>query len=159
MKTVGFERHDHDTCQALTVRAVEAHCKREGLQLTPVRKRVLELLIEDHRAFGAYEVLGRLQEEGLGSHAPAAYRALDFLVAQGFAHRIERLNAFIACSHPAEQHAPAFLICRACKSVVETPGVELGSKLEAQADTVGFRIEHAAIEAEGICPNCASEDA
>ena len=63
------------------------------------------------------EVLDRLRDAGFGSQPPVAYRALDFLVANGFAHKIERLNAFIACAHPGAAHAPAFLICRACDAV------------------------------------------
>jgi hypothetical protein len=59
----------------------------------------------EHRALGAYAVLDQLREAGFGSQPPVAYRALDFLVAHGFAHKIERLNAFVACAHPGESHA------------------------------------------------------
>ncbi len=46
----------------------------------------------------AYELLDRLRAAGLGGQPPVAYRALDFLVGNGFAHRIERLGAFVACT-------------------------------------------------------------
>ena len=75
---------------------------------TPVRRRALEILLKEHRALGAYEVLDGLREPGFGSQPPVAYRALEFLVTHGFAHRVERLNAFIACAHPGKAHAPAF---------------------------------------------------
>jgi Fur family transcriptional regulator, zinc uptake regulator len=64
-------------------------------------------------------VLRRLAAEGFGNQPPVAYRALEFLVEHGLAHRIQRLNAFTACMHPGEAHAPAFLICRTCSTVAE----------------------------------------
>jgi Fur family zinc uptake transcriptional regulator len=82
--------------------------------LTPVRRRVLEILLAQHRALGAYDILDTLREEGLGSQPPVADRALDFLIKNGFAHKIERLNAFIACTHLGQSHTPAFLICWNC---------------------------------------------
>ena len=49
---------------------------------------------------------------GFNSQPPVAYRALDFLVENGFVHKIERLNAFVACALPGTVHSPAFMICR-----------------------------------------------
>ncbi|MCC5989732.1 MAG: transcriptional repressor [Pararhodobacter sp.] len=126
----------------------------QGLRLTPVRRRVLEILLERHGAMGAYEVLERLSEEGFGHQPPVAYRALDFLVEQGLAHRIRRINAFIACAHPGEDHHAAFLICRECKAVAEMPAEELRGALEAGARGAGFSIERVSLEASGLCPRC-----
>lgn len=154
METIGFAKHDHAACIAAAVAAADARCRQAGLHFTPVRRRVLELLLDAHRAVKAYELLDILGREGLGSQPPVAYRALDFLVAQGFAHRIERLNAFIACTRPGESHSPAFLICRLCSSVAETRTDPARGRLGRAARDIGFRIERAAIEAEGVCPNC-----
>ncbi|WP_420324510.1 Fur family transcriptional regulator [Mameliella sp.] len=154
METKGFEHHDHHHCIATSLRTVEEACKAQGLQFTPVRRRVLEILLDEHRAMGAYDVLDVLRKEGLGSQPPVAYRALDFLVANGFAHRIERLNAFVACTAPGERHAPCFLICRACSAVAETPGRRASDALRAAAGELGFKVERVAIEAEGLCPAC-----
>lgn len=90
----------------------------------------------------------------MGSQPPAVYRALDFLVANGFVHRIERLNAFVACAHPGEVHSPAFMICRGCSAVAEARSVISKTALGAAARTAGFRIEGVVIEAEGLCPAC-----
>ena len=120
MSDLDFHDHDHSACRATLLRAAEQRCRDKGLQLTPVRRRVLELLAEGHRAMGAYEVLDLLRAEGFGSQPPVAYRALDFLVSNGLAHKIERLNAFIACALPGSRHAPVFLICTGCGTVAET---------------------------------------
>lgn len=159
MDMIGFERHDHACCITDAVEAAERHCVREGLQFTPVRRRVLEILLEEHRAMGAYDILDKLRAEGRGSQPPVAYRALDFLVAHGFAHRIERLNAFIACTHPGDTHAPAFLICRKCDAVAETRAEPARGLLGRTAREAGFTIEKAVVEAEGVCPNCRADTA
>ena len=116
MDALGFTHHDHQHCISHAIGAAEEACAEQGLQLTPQRRRVLEILLEEHRAMGAYELLDVLRTEGIGAQPPTVYRALDFLVSNGFAHKIERLNAFVACAHPGERHAPAFLICSDCKA-------------------------------------------
>ncbi|SHH50704.1 transcriptional repressor [Marivita hallyeonensis] len=152
MTDLAFGDHDHAACIQGTVRDVEARCAEERLQLTPVRRRVLEILLERHKALGAYEILDVLRAEGLGSQPPVVYRALDFLVTHGFAHKIEKLNAFVACTHPGEDHAPAFLICRGCNGVAEAQGARVALGDEARAS--GFAVETMVIECEGLCPAC-----
>jgi Fur family zinc uptake transcriptional regulator len=132
----------------------EALARNKGLRLTPVRRRTLEILLEAHRALGAYDVLNRLSAEGYGNQPPVAYRALEFLVEQGLAHRIRRLNAFTACMHPGEAHAPAFLICRLCDAVAEAPAAPVRAALDSAAADLGFVIERSNFEALGLCPAC-----
>ena len=154
-----FLRHDHSLCSEDVLARADALVAVSGVRLTPVRRRVLEILLEQHRAMGAYDVLKRLGAEGFGNQPPVAYRALEFLVEQGLVHRIRRLNAFAACMHPGEDHAPAFLICRVCNSVAEAPAAPVRMALETAAQSVGFRVERSTIEALGICPACQSEAA
>lgn len=149
-----FATHDHGHCAADVLARAEALAAEQGARFTPVRKRALEILLEEHRALGAYDVLQRLAAEGFGNQPPVAYRALEFLVEQGFAHRIRRLNAFAACMHPGEVHAPVFLICRGCDAVAEAPAAPVRAALEAAAGTVGFAVERTNIEALGLCPAC-----
>lgn len=126
-----------------------------GARMTPVRRRTLEILLESHRAMGAYEVLDRLAAEGFGRQPPVAYRALEFLVEHGLAHRLQRLNAFAACLHPGQDHAPAFLICRACDQLAELPAAPVRGALAELAAESGFQVERVTIEAVGLCPACA----
>jgi Fur family transcriptional regulator, zinc uptake regulator len=151
---LAFAAHDHAHCTADALARAEAVTSGAGVRLTPVRRRVLEILLEEHKALGAYDVLGRLAAEGFGNQPPVAYRALEFLVEQGLAHRIQRLNAFTACIHPGEQHAPAFLICRKCSAVAEAEAGPIRAALDDAAARVGFSIERSTIEALGLCPSC-----
>jgi Fur family zinc uptake transcriptional regulator len=151
---LGFAQHDHRTCISDAIAAAETRCATDGLRFTPVRRKVFEILLQEHRALGAYTILDRLREAGFGSQPPVAYRALDFLVANGLAHKIERLNAFIACVHPSHAHTPAFMICRLCDAVAETQSSPARSALGSAARATGFRIERTVVEAEGVCPAC-----
>jgi Fur family zinc uptake transcriptional regulator len=152
---LAFAQHDHGHCSTDALSRAEALAVARGVRLTPVRRRVLEILLEEHKAMGAYDVLTRLAAEGFGNQPPVAYRALEFLEDQGFAHRIRRLNAFTACMHPGEDHAPAFLICRVCDTVAEAAAAPVMAALTKAATQSGFVIERANIEAVGLCPACA----
>lgn len=150
-----FAPHDHSACAGEALDRAEALCEAAGARLTPVRRRTLEILLETHRAMGAYEVLDRLAAEGFGHQPPVAYRALDFLVERGLVHRIQRLNAFTACTLPGgHTHAPVFLICENCRAVAEAPGQAVRDVLEAAAGEIGFAVSRAHVEALGLCPSC-----
>ncbi len=153
----GFHAHDHATCMSETMETVDAYCAAHKLRLTTARRHVLEILLREHRAMGAYEILDVLRDEGANAQPPVAYRALDFLVEHGFAHKIEKLSAFVACSDPGSEHLPAFLICRSCDTVAESPSHDATGALSQSAAASGFKIERTVMEAEGLCPNCAED--
>jgi len=153
---IAFEPHDHSACAGDVLARAAAECDRSGFRMTPVRRRTLEILLESHRALGAYEVLERLSADGFGHQPPVAYRALEFLVAHGFAHKVRRLNAFAACMHPDEPHSPAFFICRECDAVAEAPVAEVHAALARAAGNLGFMLERANLEAVGLCPTCSA---
>jgi Fur family zinc uptake transcriptional regulator len=151
---LAFSTHDHALCATAGLARAEALAAASGARMTPVRRRVLQILLEDHRALGAYDVLQRLGAEGFGNQPPVAYRALEFLVDQGLAHRIRRLNAFTACMHPGEVHQPVFLICKICHTVAEAATGGVRDALHDAAGDVGFVVERSTIEALGLCPKC-----
>ncbi|MEM0922759.1 MAG: transcriptional repressor [Pseudomonadota bacterium] len=148
-----MRRHDHRHCVRHVLAEVERVCATGNLNLTPQRRRVLEVLLESHAAIGAYDILRRLDQEGLGGQPPVVYRALDFLQKHGFVHKIEQLNAFVACMHPGEGHAPAFMICRKCRAVAECH-IAPPRDLAPYASGAGFQVERVMIEAIGLCPAC-----
>jgi Fur family zinc uptake transcriptional regulator len=125
-----------------------------------MRKRVLELLLaEGHRAVGAYDLLDRLAEDearsgGKRPAPPVVYRALDFLVEHGLAHRLASVNAFIGCVRPDAAHHPQFLICRECRAVAELDADALRRDLGVAAEAAGFALLDAMVEVDGLCPRC-----
>ncbi len=88
--------------------------------------------------------------EGHAAKPLVAYRALDFLVSHGLAHRVERLNAFVACAHPGASHGAAFLICRGCDAVADIEGAP--EALASVAKHAAFALEAAIVEAVGLYP-------
>ena len=99
-------------------------CARErGVRLTPLRRRVLELVWGSHRAVKAYDLLAALGDAVGAAKPPTVYRALEFLMAQGLVHRIDSLNAFVGCPQPDHRHSAQFLICGGCGDVF---GAECG---------------------------------
>ena len=151
--------HDHGDCISRVLDEAERRVSQDKVNFTPVRRHVLEILLESHAAMPAYGLLKRLDEDGFGSQPPVAYRALDFLMDQGFVHKVERLNAFVACMYPHEAHTPAFLVCRNCRSVAETRVASAPAALRQEAQATGFAIERSVMEAEGLCRDCASREA
>ncbi len=149
-----FHPHDHAACAHDALALAEARLGAAGQRLTPVRRRALQILLDSPRALGAYEVLERLVADGFANQPPVAYRALEFLEEQGLVHRIRRLNAFAACMHVGEVHAPAFLICRECHAVAEAPAAAVVEALAAAAKTLHFTVERSTVEALGLCPAC-----
>ena len=138
-----------------SIQQAEQYCQENGLNFTPVRRKVLEILLQKNTAIGAYEILDLLREAGFKNQPPVAYRALEFLVQNGFAHKIEQLNSFIGCMHPGKDHSPAFMICRNCDSVSEEEALTRNFSVSQIASKAGFTVEKAVIEAQGLCHSCA----
>ena len=157
-KPRAFAHHDHEACATSALDSARRACLARDLKLTPVREKVLNILLESHAALGAYDILEKLSLEGFRSQPPVAYRALDFLVEHGFVHKIERLNAFIACAHSGEGHSPAFMICKRCNQVAEAMSVPISTTLGKAAKAIGFSIDKTVLEAEGMCPRCRQND-
>lgn len=149
-----FRPHDHGRCRGRALAIVADEARARGLRLTPQRAFALEALLESHRALTAYELLERMRAANLGGQPPVAYRALEFLVAHGFAHRVERLGAYVACTAGAAAHSAAFMVCRACRRVAETALDAPAPELDARAAAAGFMVERIVVEAEGLCALC-----
>ena len=150
-------RHHVDDAAAF-VAAVEVACQERGLRLTPIRARVLGLIAEAGKPLKAYDLLDRVRSgEGAGASAPpTVYRALDFLLANGFIHKLESVNAFVACHHPnTDQHSVPFLICDRCHSAVELEDRQVVAALDERARALGFVPQAQTLEVHGLCAKCA----
>lgn len=62
--------HDHATCITDALAATESHCHATGAKLTPIRRRVLELIWQSHKPAGAYDLLAQLGGDGRRSRRP-----------------------------------------------------------------------------------------
>lgn len=148
------KHHDHSRCIGDAVAAAERLCARSGQRLTKLRRRILEMIWQEHRPVGAYELLDRLRGEHKGAAPPTVYRALDFLMDNGLIHRIESLNAYVGCGTPDEEHSSQFLICRHCHRIAELGDGAIDDAIQRRAKRLGFQVERQTIEILGDCADC-----
>lgn len=147
--------HNHRHCISHALKTADSVCAARGIRLTPLRQQVLEALWSSHQAQGAYDVLDVLNKTASKKLAPlSVYRALDFLVEEGLAHRIESLNAYIGCPHADQHHALQFLICTTCRSVTELDESKITRQLESSSAQHGFTPARTVVEVVGTCAGC-----
>jgi len=151
-------RHKHSTCIADAIAAAEKNCKERGNRLTPLRRRVLELIWASHEPVKAYDILDILRSEHKGAAPPTVYRALEFFLEEGLVHKIESLNAYLGCGKPGHVDSGQFLICGLCGEVAELDDPELVKLISTKAKNVGFSIENQVIEVKGFCAQCRSDN-
>ncbi|HRD27171.1 MAG TPA: Fur family transcriptional regulator [Caulobacter sp.] len=153
--------HDHDhrglVGDALTVglSTALARCEAAGQRLTPPRRRVLEMLLSAGQPVKAYDLIAAFGDGGAPAKPPTVYRALEFLSRLGLAHRIESLNAYMACGGGGEGHAAAFLICDCCGATREIAPAG-AAEIERLAGAQGYSLTGLMVEAHGLCPDCRS---
>lgn len=126
-------------------------------KLTKNQALVFETLADAKGPLGAYGILEKLRDHGF--RAPLqVYRALDKLVERGLVHRLESLNAFVACRHPdPDTHETiAFAICETCGTVAELAGSDVDKPLRDIARRHAFELHSTIVELRGLCRDCAS---
>ncbi len=145
------DHHDHAQCEGHG-----AHVP--GLNLTPGRQTILDLLCAAGKPLGAYEMIDRLADPNGRRPAPiSVYRALDYLLENGLVHRLATRNAFVACGHRHANAEPVvFLICDSCGKVDEASSPDLALSLASAASAAGFFTRNAMIEVAGRCAACAN---
>ena len=124
-------------------------------ELTKNQALVMGALSQSDSPLSAYTILDQLRNDGF--RAPLqVYRALDKLVEFGLVHRLESLNAFVACRHPGcDAHQTiAFMICETCGQVNEISDTSLAERLKKLASKAGFALKKSTVELRGICGSC-----
>ena len=150
------KHHVHDS--DAFVHEVERACAERGLRLTPIRANALRLIADAGRPLKAYELLDRMKATHDAAAPPTVYRALDFLLEQGFIHRLASVNSFVGCHHPQVRHSVPFLICDACQNAVELEDERISALLDLQAKALGFTPRAQTLEVHGVCAECAAAE-
>lgn len=133
----------------------ERACRDGGLRLTPIRRRVLELLLATGVPRGAYDLADELALGTGKRFAPiTVYRALDFLVANGFVHRIESRNAYVASTRGAGAGPSLLLVCELCGRVAQGDAEAVTRALGRAASSEGFVLTGRPFEVQVRCTGC-----
>ena len=123
--------------------------------LTKNQSLVMGALTSSEEPLSAYTILDKLRDDGF--RAPLqVYRALDKLLESGLVHRLESLNAFVACRHDecADHGQTIFMICEDCGKVSEATDSSLTKRIKTLAVDAHFALKKATIELRGICLTC-----
>ncbi len=127
----------------------------KSAELSNKQQLVMDLLEKKPNPMSAYMILDQLRDSGF--RAPLQiYRALEKLIGMGRVHRLESLNAFIACSHISCEKggATAFVICDRCENVQEVCDESVSLFLAGLTQKAKFRASKSSIELHGICNAC-----
>jgi Fur family zinc uptake transcriptional regulator len=136
------------------IRAAEEICGRAGARLTPLRRRILELVLASPHPLTAYEILAELRPLDSSATPAGVYRSLDFLMDHGLVHRLESTKQFVACAMPAHAHPSQILICRRCGTAVEAEDPRVASATENLGRRLHFALDHRTVELTGVCATC-----
>jgi len=120
---------------------------------TPARISVLSLLLDAKSALSHQEIELSVQEYGLSFDRVTLYRALDWLVEQGMAHKVLgidrswRYNALNEAS--VQQHA--HFHCTSCNQVFCLEKIQPTLLYSLPAD---YQVDEVELSLQGSCPSC-----
>ena len=118
--------------------------------------KIHKVLQAAERPLSAYELLDKLRKDGVRS-PPTVYRALEKLQGMGLVHRVESLNAFVACCASCEGHDQAlspFAICSSCGKVQEIHDQTVLRAISKLGRGFLAQINHKVLEISGLCHAC-----
>lgn len=136
------------------LRTAELLCIQRGKRLTPIRRETLKILLEQQRSVKAYELLEQIRAIHPGAAPPTVYRALDFLVEQGLAHRLDATNAWTACHDAGGTPHDLLVVCTECGVVAEVSDPSLNRKLADKVAQTGFTLSGHETELRAVCGRC-----
>jgi Fur family zinc uptake transcriptional regulator len=124
-------------------------------KMTRNQRVVFEALNAAAIPLTAYQILDREQVRAKGIKAPlTVYRALERLISCGLVHRIETINAFVACTHAPHAEPSGFAICNRCRGATELRLSDCEAHLLGHARHEGFQVEGIRVELTGRCAKC-----
>lgn len=130
------------------------YCQQQGIKLTPLRTKVLDVLVKQSQPLTAYELLDLLKKDNPKAQVMTVYRILEFLQQHDLVHRIENLNAFMLCHHLSKHHISQWLICEVCGTTTEYAGTAFNQAIEEVEQHSRFQVSEPTIELLGVCHNC-----
>ena len=139
------------------LQTADALCAERGQRLTPIRRKVLEAMLRHGRSLKAYELLDMMRSVLPNAAPPTVYRALDFLVAQGLAHRLDAVNAWTACMDAAGDPHDFLVVCTRCGAVAQLSDPALTLQLAAKARAAGFTLARCETELQALCNHCSEQ--
>ena len=136
------------------IKELKKFCTEKGMRYTPPRHMTLETIAASPRPVGAYDVMEEMGKITDKPKPTTVYRAINFLQQHGFIHKIESLNAFVACHAGHTHEGSQFMVCNDCGIVEEVHLCHLPKDLKNEVDYTGFKMAHWNTEIHGTCQSC-----
>lgn len=136
------------------LKAYDTYCAENALRASEPRRFVLEIIAAAKKPITAYEILDALAAKIKSPKPPTVYRALEALSEHGFVHRIESLNAYLACHENHRHQGSQYMICDNCGSVSEIHLCSIPEALLKQAAEKSFKTAYWNVELHGLCSAC-----
>lgn len=113
----------------------KSYCQKNKLKYSEQREFIYNCLAESDTPLSAYDIIHQMTvKEQKNINPPTVYRAINFLLDNGFIHKIDSLKAYIACKHKHSHNGVCFVKCKSCDNIhdhFDYPlPAELASKLK-----------------------------
>ncbi len=148
------KNHNHKECSKKVMKNAQELCKEGSINLTPIRKKVLEIIASNHKPARAYDILAKLKNEGFSDKPPTVYRALDFLIANKIIHKLNTINAYVACFNNDAENISCFLICEKCHFIQEFQDKKLIKAISDIGKNKKINIKNVNLEMMFKCDEC-----
>ena len=137
---------------------IESLCRQRGLKLTVPRREVLQALLERGKPLSAYDLVASLSATRRKRVSPpTVYRALSFLVHQGFVLKIESKNAYLANLSPNTSADIVLLMCDGCGTAKQCEEPMIGRLIAKDTALFQFEVHRKTVEVQGLCKKCRSQ--
>lgn len=139
--------------------AIEERAAGSGYAPTKLRRLVLRLLIEAGGPVKAYDMVDAAKAQGLKLTPATCYRVLDYLQAAGLVHKVNSINAYVACRRSGAEsgHHPLILVCPDCRKATEIDDAGILDALVSRLGALGHFVEAKGVEIHGLCRECSGK--
>ena len=136
--------HDHERCTADALEHAEVCARERAQRLTPIRRQVLEVLLESHKPLGAYEIMDAPARSARGRRrSRSTARSISCATTASCIGSKAATPSSPASTTTRRGDLVVFLICEHCGAVGEAASSGVADQLKAAARARGLHAEGA----------------
>lgn len=140
--------------QAAIQKNFEGFLKKQGLKLTPQRRRVFERAFATHEHFSAETLYRWIQADSRDVSRATVYRTLSLLVEGGFLESLDAGQGELLYEHVLGHRHHDHLVCLACGKIEEFSDERIEALQREAAERKGFALEYHNLRLFGTCASC-----
>jgi len=140
--------------QAAIQRNFEGFLKKQGLKLTPQRRRVFERAFATHEHFSADTLYRWIQAESKDVSRATVYRTLSLLVEGGFLESLDVGQDELLYEHVLGHRHHDHLVCLVCGKIEEFTDERIEALQREAAERKGFALQYHNLRLFGSCASC-----